>query len=116
MIQRNSLLLSLFCGLVVAACAPAAPLSQSTQVATAAAAPETAAVAAAAAESQPAAASNKRVCKTVIPTGTRFQKRDCRTQAEWDRIQEGGRAAGEDIQRKGVQTGNPYEPTGNRGQ
>ncbi len=112
MIQRNSLLLSLFCGLVVAACAPAAPLSQSTPVATAATAPETVASAAPAAESQPADPSQKLVCHSVIPTGTRFQKRVCATQAEWDRIQQGDRESGEYLQRKGVQTGNPRKPTG----
>jgi hypothetical protein len=27
---------------------------------------------------------SRRICKSVVPTGTRVSKRDCRTQAEWD--------------------------------
>ena len=105
MIQGNLLLLFLylFCGLVVAACTPTPRPSQSTHVATAATAPETVA----AVKSQPADPSQELVCRSVIPTGTRFRQRVCATQAEWDRIQQEGRDAGEKSQRKAVQTGNP---------
>ncbi|MGQ0384139.1 MAG: hypothetical protein ACT4UP_05580 [Gammaproteobacteria bacterium] len=108
MIQANSLLLllCLFCGLVVAACAPTARPSEPTHVATAATAPETVA----AAESQPTDPSQKLVCKTVIPTGTRFQQRVCATQAYWDQIQKAGREGGEKAQRKAQQSANPHSP------
>lgn len=114
MIKENSLLLFLFCGLVFAACTPTARPSQSAPVATAATAPETSAAAATtaavAAESQPTDPSQEIVCKTFTPTGTRFQQRVCGTQAQWDRMQKDGRDVGENVQRKGVQVGNP---TGN---
>jgi cytochrome c5 len=102
----TSLLLLLCCGLVVSACTPTARPSQSTHVATAPTAP----AAVAAAESQSAELSQELVCKTFTPTGTRFQQRVCGTQAQWDRMQKDGRDVGENVQRKGVQVGNP---TGN---
>lgn len=104
MIKGSSLLLYLFCGLVFAACMPTARPSQPTHVAAVSSAPETAA------ESQPADPSQEIVCKTFTPTGTRFRQRVCGTQAQWDRMQRDGRDVGEEVQRKGVQVGNP---TGN---
>lgn len=105
--QGNSVLLPLFlfCGLIIVACTPTARPSQSTHVAAAGTAPET--VAAAAAETQPADPSQEVVCKSFTPTGTRFRQRVCGTQAQWDRMQKDGRDVGENVQRKGVQTGNP---------
>ena len=107
MIPRNSLLLLLFCGLVAAGCTTTVRPSQSTQVASSATARESAA----SPESLLVVDSSKKVvCRTITLTGTRFQRRVCATQAEWDEIQQDDREYGEKIQRKGVQTGNPSEP------
>ena len=99
MIQGNFLRLYLFCGLVVAACTPAARPSQPTHVATAA----TAAEIVAAADSQPADPSQELVCTYETITGTRFRRRYCTTQAERDRRQQDDRESGEKMQRKGAQ-------------
>lgn len=102
MIQRNSLLVCLLCG-VVAACAPPPRPSQSSPVATTAVAPELVA----AADTQSTDASQQVICKSYTPTGTRFQKNVCGTQAQWDKLREDGRDFGDSAQRKGVQTNNP---------
>jgi hypothetical protein len=106
-IQRNSLLLLLFCGLVVAACAKTVKPSQSTQVADSATAQDSAATPQSLLVVDP---KKKVVCRTFTPTGTRFQRRVCLTQADWDEMQQEDREYGEAAQRKGVQTGNPSEP------
>ena len=43
------------------------------------------------------AASDKMVCKAIASTGTRFVKRDCRTQAEWDQVAADSRQAAQDM-------------------
>ena len=43
----------------------------------------------------------RRVCRTVEPTGTRFVKRICRTQQEWDESTERARRNHEERQRDG---------------
>jgi hypothetical protein len=105
-IRKDSLLLLLFSGLAVAACTTTAPPSQSTPVATAATAPKSEPSPESLLEEDP---SKKQVCQSVIPTGTRFERRVCMTQAEWDKRKEDDRASGEKMQRKGVY-GNPREP------
>ena len=107
MIQSNSLLLLLICSFVVAACTTAAQPSPSAHVSTTAAARESAASPESLLVVDP---SKKVVCHTVTPTGTRFQKRVCMTQAEWDERQQEDRENMEKAQRKGTQSGNPSEP------
>ena len=107
MIQRNSLLLLLYGCLVISACTKTVRSSQSTPVAATATAQESAYSPESLLVVDP---SKKIVCRTVTPTGTRFQRRVCATQAEWDGIQQEDREYGEKVQRKGVQTGNPSEP------
>jgi hypothetical protein len=100
-------LLCLLCGLVVAACTTTAPPSQSTSVATAAKTSETAA----AGEWRPAGSSQEVICTYETPTGTRFRRRLCATQAERDRRQQDDRETMEKAQRKGAQV-NPRDPGG----
>jgi hypothetical protein len=106
-IQRNSLLLLLFCGLVVAACTKTVQPGPPAQVASAATAQESAVPPGSLLVVDP---KKKVVCRTFTPTGTRFQRRVCLTQADWDEMQQEDREYGEAAQRKGVQTGNPSEP------
>lgn len=41
---------------------------------------------------------SKRVCRSMPTTGSLIsRKRECRTQAEWDKLAQAGRANGEDI-------------------
>ncbi|MFK7829053.1 MAG: hypothetical protein AB8B57_04665 [Congregibacter sp.] len=48
-----------------------------------------------------------RVCKRVIPTGTRIAKRACMKQSQWDTIRNNAQTATEDSQRRAVQQNNP---------
>ena len=41
---------------------------------------------------------SKRVCKTIVPTGSRFGTRTCRTQEDWDRDREASQRFLEDGQ------------------
>lgn len=107
MIQKNPLVLILFCALVVASCTKTVRPSQPTQAAAAVAAQESAVSPQSQLVKDP---KKKVVCRTFTPTGTRFQKRVCLTQAAWDEMAQEDRDYGEQAQRKGVQTGNPSEP------
>ena len=107
MVRKDSLLMHLFCSFVVAACTTSGLPSKSAHVEASAAARESAASPESLLVTDP---SKKVVCRTITPTGTRFQRRLCLTQAEWDEMQREDREYGEKAQVKGVHTGNPSEP------
>jgi hypothetical protein len=47
----------------------------------------------------------RRVCRSVLPTGSRFSTRVCRTQAEWDKSAEDAEEGG-----RKMQLGPGYQP------
>lgn len=47
------------------------------------------------------------ICKRTIITGSRFKKRVCMTWREWQAISDQSTGLAENIQRRGVQTGDP---------
>jgi hypothetical protein len=49
------------------------------------------------------------VCKNVIPAGTRVAQRTCTRQSDLDRAKRDGREMLDEVQRRGVQTGNITE-------
>ena len=65
--------------------------------AAAAQAPKATAVPAVNATPSKVAASDKVICKSIVTTGTRFAKHDCRTQAEWEQMAADSRAAAQDM-------------------
>ena len=46
------------------------------------------------------------VCKRVVPTGTRVAQRTCMRRSEFDKARRDGHEMLEEVQRRGVQTGN----------
>ena len=50
---------------------------------------------------------SKRVCKSVIPTGTRLSARECRTQAEWD---EHARQTRDELDRQKLENSSREDP------
>lgn len=48
------------------------------------------------AEVQRAATEDPMVCKRMVPTGSRIQRRYCLKQSEWDAMREGGQRAAND--------------------
>lgn len=50
---------------------------------------------------------SRRVCRSLLPTGSRLPQRTCRTQAEWDRIEEQARDDYERVQGTGTRGFDP---------
>lgn len=99
----------LICGLAVAACTTTVPPSPSTDAAAAAKVSQTGG----AGEWRPAGSSPDQevICTYETPTGTRFRRRYCATQAERDRRQQDDRDTFDKAQRKGAQV-NPRPDDG----
>lgn len=98
--NRISTLAALSCAALLAACAPTASKTDSSESATvAAAAPATSTAAAPAAVED----EDRMICKMIIPTGSRIGTKACRSATQWEQMSRDGRDAAERVQRMGNQ-------------
>lgn len=96
-----SRLAALFCIAVIGtACSTAANRTAPVGIDTTAAETDVDSAATAAAGEDPL------VCKTLVPTGTRVAQRTCMRRSEFDKARRDGSEMLEEVQRRGVQTGN----------
>lgn len=58
---------------------------------------------------------SRRVCRSLLPTGSRLPQRTCRTQAEWDRIEEQAREDYRRVQNTGTRGFDPSNLDGRSG-